>query len=412
MAIQYVDANADAVGTVGDTYNIGSTNDQFSIAVDGGSNQVITLTHGAARTATQVVADLSTLTSCTASVVTVNSVNLVRIRTTSANNASSTILFNAPSNNSNTILGFIATTYTGGTNVNTTFTGGTKQNIIDGIETALLSAGWITISGHTTTNLLMQSSMSPSTQNLRMRIRIKDNSNTCTVCSIENVFGTKTGSNSTTNGGQLLPAAAKTFRVIANKYQAFVFVPASTTAREFVGWGVPYLPSFLAGGTIYEAAWLSGNCTSDTGTTTAGSFRTCLGVWDHSSNLGNSQQLVNGTIWETANNSGSANIGYMSLITMFQGILMNNSTTASYYRWHDTSAFLTDPLIAWGVSAVSDEALVRGQLWDCFISTEAYAIDTTLSSIDSHNWWNLTSNNTGNGSATPIARGSVFVVAP
>jgi hypothetical protein len=412
MALQYVDSNADAVGTVGDTYNITSSNDQFSIAVDGGSNQVITLTHGAARTATQVVADLSSLTNCTASVVTINSVNVVRIRTASASGASSTILFNAPSNNSNALLGFTATTYTGGSNVSTTFVSSTKQNVIDGIETALLSAGWITVSGHGTTNLLMQSSMSPSTQNLRMRLRVKDNGNTCAVCSIENAFGTKTGSNSTTNGGQLLPGSSKTWRVVANKYQAFIFVPASTTAREYVGFGVPFLPSFLAGGTVYEAAWLSGNGVSDSSTTAGGSFRTMLGCWSNASNLGNTQQLVNGNIWETSNNSGSANIGYMSLITMFNASLMSNSNTASYYRWHDTSAFLTDPLIAWGLTGVADEGLVRGQLWDSFISTEAYTVDTTLSSIDSHNWWCITSNNTGSASGTVTARGSLFVVAP
>ena len=55
----------------------------------------------------------------------------------------------------------MAVVLSGGPNVNATFTGATKQNIIDGIETQLLAAGWSTISGHLTTNLLMQTATTP-----------------------------------------------------------------------------------------------------------------------------------------------------------------------------------------------------------------------------------------------------------
>jgi hypothetical protein len=408
MAVQYVDKSADAVGTVNDTYNIGSSNDQFSIAIDGGSNQVFTLTHGAARTAAQVVADLSGLTSATASVVTINGANYVRVRTTSSSGSSSTILVNAPSNNANTILGFTATTYTGGSNVNTTFVTSTIQNVIDNCETQLLNAGWITISGHSTSNLLMQSSMSPSAQNLRMRIRIKSNSGNCATFSIENAFGTKVGNSSTSSGSYALPGSSKTWRIIANKYQAFLFVPTSVTAREFVCWGVPYVPSFL-NSTIYECAWMLGNSNTDTDSSNPGrgSFRTVLGVRDNSSNVCNCQMLYNGNLWEVTNNNTNGT-GLISLIGLYNGINVNNAS-ATYYRWADNSAFLTDPLIAWGATSLTDEAQARGQLWDAFLASEAYTVDTTLSSIDSHNWWNITSNSTATASTF---RGSLFVVAP
>ena len=416
MSIQYSDAVADAVGNIGDTYNITSSNNQFSITVDGGSAQVITLTNGSARTAAQVVTDLSTLTSCTASVVTSNGVNYVRIRGTSSNGASSTLLFNAPSNNSNAILGFVATTYTGGQVYKTTFSTSAQQDVGSGIEDALNQAGWVTIQGHhaittsgTVTGTIIQSAMSPASQNLRMQVILYSSTNTLGI-TVKNVGGSKVGTSGVNNGGHLLPGTSKTWTIIADKYQCFVFVAGSTTAREFCSFGIPSLPSFLVAGQaspIYEAIWLSANTTTDSNTTTEGSFRTCLGSRDQANGMGNTVTICNGNLWENANSSSTTGIGLMTLITMDNACEIQNVGTG--YQWHDGSAFLTDPIIAWGLTANTDAALGRGQLWDSFISCDAYTIDTTLSSIDSHNWWNITSNNTG---GTETARGSLFVATP
>jgi hypothetical protein len=49
------------------------------------------------------------------------------------------------------------------------------------------------------------------------------------------------------NGGQLLPAAAKVFRVIASRHHCFIFPPIPTGARSFAAFGIPYLPSLLQG---------------------------------------------------------------------------------------------------------------------------------------------------------------------
>jgi len=407
MALQIPDGVADAAGTVGDTYNIGASNNQFSISIDGGANQVFTLTSGSARTAAQVVTDLSALTGAVASVVTVNGVNYVRIRDNSANNNSSSILVNAPTNNANATLGFTATTYYGGaaTSVNNaTLT--TKQGLINFIETELLNAGWITISGHNTTNLLMQSSMTPSDQNLRCRINVKDNGNNCVVISIQNVAGTKAGTNGTSNGGQLLVGSSQNWQVIANKYQGFVFVNGANTARGFCAFGVPYIPDTpsLGGGTVYEAIWLSCNAGSDTDSTTRGSFRSVLGSRD-GNGTGNCQFILNGNLWEVANSTGTAGIGIMSLIVMFPGVNFS-SGAATHYRWHGGDAFGTDPLISWGLTANTDEGQTRGELWACAIAMDSYTVDTTLSSIASHNWQGLTAAN--GGSTQTFSRGTLF----
>jgi hypothetical protein len=340
----------------------------------------------------------------------VNTATYVRIRTTSATGLSSTIVVNAPTNNCNALLGLIATTYHGGSNVASNFVGSTKQQIINGIETAMLAAGWITISGSNTTNLLMQSSLSPDPQNLRIRARIRDNGNNCVVISIENVPGSKVGANGTGNGIQLLPLTARGWRVIANKYQVFVLSPGTLENRTFGAFGVPYLPSFLCG-KIWEAAWLQANANSDTDTSSAGfygcrlCFRVILGTdYNYTFNGAvQTQNLCNGYLWENQVASSSANQQLMSMFSSYNG------TVPSAHRyWHDGSAILSDPLIIWGTTNTT-EGTIKGQLWDAFVSSDTYVMDTILSNIDSRNWQVITHSNVG--IANPI-RGSLVVAVP
>jgi len=420
MAIQTYAATADVVGTVAATFNIGSSNDQLQITIDGGSPQTFTLTHGATRTAANIVTDLAGLTGATASAFG----NLVRITTTSGNGASSSIAFGSPSNNANATLGFSGTT-TGSARVNTTFTGASIQNIIDGIETALLSAGWTTVSGHGTTNLLMQSGLTPNPQNLQMRLRVKSNSGNCATCSIENVAGTKTSTNSTTAGLMLNPGAAKTFRVIANKYQGFVFTSSVNTSREFVCFGVPALPGPLQG-VITECIWGSGNAISDTDTSNRDSFRVALSADGTSgnvtgNNIGNQAFILNGTLLEVNNNTftgGGNNAGNAALrlaTTAGARMVATNSSpnqTGGGVKWHDDESFIVDAIICFGISGQSDEAKARGYIWDAAIITESFTADSTTSFSDgtaTQNWFNITSSNAG---VQGVARGSLFLIVP
>lgn len=407
MSIQYVDRNADAVGTVGEPYNISGSNNQFQIAVDGGGNQTFTLTNGSARTATQVAADINaTITGAVASVATVNSVNFVRIRTTTANGNSSTILVNAPGSNANAALGFTATTYKGGANVSQGFLGGTRQNIIDGCEAALLNAGFITISGSGTGTLVMQSSMSPNPQNLRFRVTFGTPGSNSVCVSIKNVDGSRTGTNSTSQGGQLFPSASKGFRVIANKYQVFILVPGSMAARDFVCFGIPYVPTHLQG-IVYEAIWLHSNSQSDTDATARCSFRAAL-----TSELGGSglqQNICNGNIWEGSpfNVSGPQTLATLGPVKVLAGSYWN------LMQWQDGSTFMGDPIIGWGTSSNNELCTAKGQLWDAFTVLQPFPGDTQLVSVDSRNWWGITNNGIGGQfSATNCVFGTLFVVLP
>jgi hypothetical protein len=402
MAIQYVDRNGDAVGTVSGPYTISASNDKLTFTIDGGAAQNFTLTSGT-RTAAQIVADLAGLTGATASVVSIpGGAEYVRIRTTSALGTGSTILVGAPANNANATLGFLATTYNGGANVSASFVTSTKANIRDNLETQLLAAGWLTISGSGTTNLLMQSAMTP--QGLRMRLRIRDNGNTCLVLSIENAQGSRAHASNTNSGAQLNPGSSRNWRIIANKYQAFLFEPGGNVARGYAGWGVLWIPPWLEG-QIWECIWLSSNASSDSDTTVRGSFRGEFGTRGATNQTGNQQIIGNGNMWENANNTGNDNITLINLLVLWQGCNMARNAL-SWYRWHDDAALILEPFMAFTMVAnIAEEAKVRGTLWDAFISMEQYAIDTTTT-MDGRNWWNITNNNAG---GTDTAHGSLFI---
>lgn len=311
-----------------------------------------------------------------------------------------------------------AVTVSGG-DVNTTYTSdGTKQSLINGIETALLSAGWTTISGHATTNLLMQTVATPYP--LQARFRFKDNGGSSIQISVENTAGTITGSNTTSAGGVLTPVNTRVFRVIANPYQAFIFVPGTfTTASTFVYIGVPFVPAFLTG--ITNCALVIGNATADADVATnRPSWRIQLNL-QGSANTPNQEAIWNSGILQNNSLGGPANNGASLpnfLIPMFAeyaaiGITLG-ATFMQPYRWFGGIIHEADPILSWGLTTTSDEPTLKCILWDATILMDAYPGDST-SSWDSHNWWGITANNNGGntqGTGVGGPRGTLFVVTP
>jgi hypothetical protein len=302
----------------------------------------------------------------------------------------------------------MAIVYSGGTYVSTTFAGTTKAAIITALQTQLTNAGWTVISGSGTTNLLMQTAQDPTTHN-QGRVRFKDNSGTCVQVTIENVSGTATEPLSTTNGGNLIPGSSLTYRIIATKYQFFCFVAGSyAVARRFVCAGIIWIPSFLQG-VITEDIYMLSDSQSDTDTTTTNAyFRNSLNgsINTAAQNSPNQASIVNGSLMENASNN-NANWGLLHLIVPYNSDIQNN---ASGYRYHDLSVMISEPLLAHGTSSASDEALIRGQLYDCCVLSDTFTIDSTTSITDSgtaHTFWNLTA--PANVGTTQNARGSLFV---
>jgi hypothetical protein len=161
---------------------------------------------------------------------------------------------------------------------------------------------------------------------------------------------------------------------------------------------------------LTTAAFILGDGGSDTDTTNmTGSFRTTLnsrGISGYAPSQG--WTLLNSTAvnYNGLSADSSAHPGLPALVT-FQSSAMHS---VSGYRWHDDSALIVEPLIAWGAPTVDSEARLRGQLWDAIVVTESYPADST-SLIDSHTFYSITNNNDGNATLPASMRGTLFVVS-
>lgn len=288
--------------------------------------------------------------------------------------------------------------YAGGTIVNTTFLGDTRGNIALNVKNQLVNAGWTLIRTNTTNDFVVASATTP--QGLSWRVRIYDpGSGVSCRFKAMNIAETKVQS-----GDCFLASAGdKTYRIIANRYQFFVLGPNLNVSGEYIAGGVPYLPAFLTG-VITEAFWLHSSSTTDNDTAFRNSFRSRLNLTPHQSftNVGNLYTICNGNVAENNNNYGG-NIGMLRLVGMGTSFYTEYN---SAYRWHDDSSMLYEPLIAWGISSnFGDEAKIRGQLWDSFITSDAWTADTTIT-VDGHNFLAITHSNAGTTTQSP---GTLFV---
>lgn len=295
--------------------------------------------------------------------------------------------------------------YAGGVNVNTTFTTtvGTRQEIVTGIETALTTAGWTVISGGGSGNVVMRSATTPAPASNTIDVRLNDpGAGNCAGVYLRNAAATQES-----HQHFLLPAALKVFRVIANRYQAFVFTPGASAAREVVAFGVPYIPTFLGGVIAGDFGWIMGNAASDGDATARATFRTLLGA-QGATGAENScyAALLNGNLLNpscgiVATHAGAVRVQAHPYNSMVQA-------NGNAYRWHDDSLIASEALVAWGLTAATDESKVRGQLWDAMVVSDPFAGDSTIT-LDAHSWWAFTNSNAG---STVVARGTLFVVVP
>ncbi len=257
----------------------------------------------------------------------------------------------------------MAIQHPGGTIVNTTFTGGTRAQIADAIKDALVAAGWTLVSSSGSDHKL-DSATTP--QGLAIRVRVWDpGSGSCAQIRIMS----KNEVIAPAQSAFLLPATGKTFRVIANKYQAFALVPGSTTvSREFAGFGVLYIPPHLASSTT-DAGWMVSNSRSDTDLSQGDSWRTRLaqigGVW---------AVVFNG------NGVGTGNYGPGAPRFAITGDPEYRPNCM--VRWGDDSYDIIDAVVGWGTTTWGDEGKKRGLLWGALLLTASYAPDTTFTFDD------------------------------
>lgn len=288
----------------------------------------------------------------------------------------------------------------------------TRREIVDGIVSAMTTAGWSVISGSGTGDVMMESATTPASQSLKMRARIYDpGSGTDARVKIRNSGGTIVQS----GDFPLVSAAGRVWRVIANKYQVFVLAPGLFNAPcVFAAWGVPFLRTALEG-VVTECVWGwgSSNSTSD-----ASNIRPCprtfMSMWINFSTP-NWFSIINGSSWELNNsNQSSGNIGLPMIFAPWtanmqhSGYKNSGDLNPSSYRYHDDTPLASEPLLAFG-AALATEAKIRGQLWDAVVLSEAYGADRTFA-FDSKTFYNITHNNYGVTVDTP--RASLLVMVP
>jgi hypothetical protein len=290
--------------------------------------------------------------------------------------------------------------YATGTNVHATVAADNKTTLIGNIQTQLTTAGWTVVSGGGTTDVRMACAATP--QGNQIRVRIFDGGGNCVRIRVMNVAETIV----MTDSGYLLPATSKTFIINATRHQFAIWCGGSDSTRDFVMVSAMYIPTHLTG--ITTLAFLMSQSVNDTDTTDRGSFRVSTSLRHPSNGFnGNFFGLVNSTVMEhVGDGTTTARQGVPGLLLPRPA---DNTTTPQQAMWHDSSSFILEPLMGWGLSDINDPWRIYGQIWNAAINTEAFTMDQVPTAFNGKNWINLTSNNTGNNYS---ARGSLFLTTP
>jgi hypothetical protein len=269
---------------------------------------------------------------------------------------------------------------------------GTRTELVQLIEPVLVKAGWTTISGTGTGDVVMQSA-DPAGAVPAIQVRIFDTATNTVSVSFRNLAASQIS-----NTLFILPAAAKDWRIIANEYQLFIFSAASATpvARNYVSGGIPAMALGMVPSPVW---WGVGDGGSDTDTTTRETFR--LGVSTHGSgcnvatNSGQQACNYNGTLLDGNSVSGNAT-GPLTLMSPYSATSAN-VTVNQYNLFADGSAMVSDAYLGWGIAGVILTSPLRyvGTIYDAIIVGAVSAYDTTIT-FNGNNYWVVSSQTLGN----------------
>lgn len=298
------------------------------------------------------------------------------------------------------------------------FDGSTKAKIITQLQTTMTAQGWTVISGGGSTNVLMESALTP--QNLKTRFRIRDNGGTCVQCLLESALGTVNTTTTDSNAGVLFMPLAQpqNYRLVCSPYQVMMMTPNYNTARQFGIFGVPFIPTQMQGA-VWEAGWSHGNGYQDASTNCQTSLRTgsfngrnASTGYNNSGGSGipNYQVIINGQYMSNWGNWSWQTWWYGQLdgIVYQRGALGYINTV----RWFNDDMLTSDVLLKSAAmnppSAV--EPKIFGQIWDCVWVLDGFNTNELTTSFDSHNWICVSYNSYGYGQ--DVARGSFWHVIP
>jgi len=297
--------------------------------------------------------------------------------------------------------------YAGGTNVSTTFaTTGTRQDLCNAIQDALTTAGWTVDSGSHTAAIVMHTASTPTANNNLFMKLVDPGANASCQLNIQNAAS---GASLTSQLFWLNSTVGLTYRIIANKYQAFIFQPgAANPQRGFIGVGTLYVPTFAQASQTGVLGWMQGIGSTVTDTATNYfTFRWNLAPGQCQGGNNSRTSLIAAATLIDAACANANQIGHAQIPAITTA---NFSSALNAVQWVDTSFVLSDALFAASTSSVANVALIRGQLWDAVVmSAGQFSIDQTAT-FNSHNWWTVT--NTNSGSAASTSSGQLLIVVP
>lgn len=270
--------------------------------------------------------------------------------------------------------------YSGGTIVNTTYTSdGTRSGMQAWLVAQLEAAGWTVYAG-SGSDITLMSVVSP--QGLSIKFRFYDpGSGNCVQVTMQSITPALVS-----NIGYLLPTSGVTYRLIANKYQFFVFASGTAfrkTARYFLMGGVPWVASNIQAylGAMVENGWFIYAGTSDTDTETCASFRTRV-------NTASGNGFFSSTIWAGSLANWTTDTSPCPNLEVRRG-----SDYGGYIQFADGSLKAFEAFIGWYVASIGAAAIV-GQLWDAIVVAGSFAGETTYT-FDSRTYMAITDNSEG-----------------
>ncbi len=272
---------------------------------------------------------------------------------------------------------------------------GVQQNLINWIEDKLVLAGWTVSSGSHSATIVLRSATTPAPASHAISVRLKTASNAATV-ELLNGAGTVVS-----QLYYIVPTAGLEWRIIAGKYQAFIFAINPTTVRTQVMFGVPYVPDFLvsSGYTLSgDYGWITGDSDAPTGTTAFSTWRSTLGTTQYFRYT----IIRNGAAWNQSIGNGGNRTNGLNIAVQ----VMWRAGSIWLPTWANGALSFSEPTFGCQEAAAADFVYSRflGVLWDAMIENGvSLTIDTTIP-FDSKTWYVFTTSTAVNPLAQLVLR--------
>jgi len=290
----------------------------------------------------------------------------------------------------------MAIQYSGQTPQDTFFVGdGTRLQLVNKLEAALAAVGWTAVSGAGSADWVYQSATTPGGQFIQVHATDPGGTANCAVFKLRSTTGLEAAA------GYLQNTNVGSYRIIANKYQFFMWLTGTTAQlRHILYMGVPYVFPFLT-------YLLDGN--EDFGFMHAQAFTdTDVRVWTSTFRQNLGAQSVQGysMIRRGAAFTNNANLSHFGI--SLQGSNQSGTATSGTYTYEDGSWNMFEPILILPTGNVDSITTTRfAQIWDAVVSTKNYDSEA-LRTIGTQKWRNITHQNVA---TTDYLRGTLLLLS-